>query len=97
VPTERKQPAVTSTNAAIARTPFSDEIKKQLEITISIKDSHHSVSSVDIATQYRASYEHRKTNRTLFPILFFLLDAAIINAYRIKYIYKQQQQSELPS
>jgi hypothetical protein len=88
VPTERKRPAVTSTNAAIARTPFGDGIKKQLEIRIAINDYNHFICSVDIATQYRASYEiHRKTNRTWFSILFFLLDAAIINAYRIKYIY----------
>lgn len=56
---------------------------------------------VDIANQYRASYEiHRKTERVWFPIFFFLIDAAIVNAYRIQYIFKKQQgasSSDLPS
>lgn len=50
VPTERKRPAVTSTNAAIARTPFGDKIKKQLGIPIAINDYNHFMGSVDIAT-----------------------------------------------
>ena len=93
MPTERKRPAATSTNAAIARAPFGTDIKKQLEIPVAINDYNHYMGSVDMANQYRASYEiHRKTNRSWFPLLFFFLDAAIVNAYRIQYIYKQQQQ-----
>jgi hypothetical protein len=97
--TERKRPSATSTNAAIARAPFRDEIKKKLEIPSAINDYNHYMGGVDIANQYRASYEiHRKSERNWFPLLYFFLDAAIVNAFRIQYLYKQQQQaSELPS
>jgi hypothetical protein len=98
VPTERKRPAATSTNAAITRAPFGTDIKKKLEIPIAINDYNHYMGSVDIANQYRAAYEvHRKTNRTWFPLLDFFLDAANVNAYRIQYTYKQQEQANLPS
>jgi hypothetical protein len=93
VPTERKRPGAISTNAAIARAPFGTNIKKELKIPVAINDYNHYMGSVDIANQYRASYEtHRKTNRTWFPLFFFFLDAAIVNAYRIHYTYRQQQQ-----
>lgn len=100
IPTERKRPSATSTNAAIARAPFRDEGKKELKIPIAIDDYNHHMGGVDIANQYRASYEiHRKGDRNWFPILYFFLDAAIINAFRTQYIHKQQQQppTELPS
>lgn len=56
------------------------------------------MGSVDIAIQYRASYEiHRKTNRSWFPLFYFFLDAFIINAWRIQCIYKQQHQKPVDS
>jgi hypothetical protein len=68
VPTEKKRPAATSTNAAIARAPFGTDIKKELEILIAINDYNHYMGSVDIANQYRAAYDvHQKTNRMWFP------------------------------
>ena len=88
--TERKRPLATSTNAAIARTPFSDEIIKKLEIPTAVNDWNCYTGRVDIANQYRASYKvHRKSERNWFP-LFYFLDAAIVNAYRIQYLYKKQ-------
>ena len=93
-PTKRKRPSATSTNAAIARAPFGDEIIKELEIPTAINDYNHYMGGVDIdiANQYRSSYEiHRKSERTWFPLLFFFLDATIVNAFRIQSIYKKQQ------
>jgi hypothetical protein len=53
----RKRPAKTSTNAAIARAPFGDEVRRQLEIPIFIDDYNHYMGGIDIANQYRSSYE----------------------------------------
>lgn len=96
--TKRKRPAATSTNAVIARAPFGTDFQKELEIPAAINDYNHYMGSVDIANQYRASYEiHRKTNRSWFPLFFFFLDASIINAWRIQCIYKQQHQQPVDS
>jgi hypothetical protein len=89
--TNRKRPSPTSTNAAIARAPFGDEVIKKLEVPTAINDYNHYMGSVDIANQYRAYEIHRKTDRIWFPIFFFFIDAAIVNAYRIQYISKKQQ------
>jgi len=52
---------------------------------------NHYMNGVDLANQYRVSYEvHRKGVRNWLPLPYFFIDAAIINAYRIQYIYKQQ-------
>lgn len=49
------------------------------------------MGGIDIANQYRASYEiHRKSDRNWFPLLYCFLDAAIVNAFRIQYVYEQQ-------
>jgi hypothetical protein len=91
----RKRPAKTSTNAAIARAPFGDEVRRQLEIPIFIDDYNHHMGGIDIANQYRSSYEtHRKGERNWLPILYFFLDAAIINAFRIQCVYKAQQRAQ---
>ena len=50
------------------------------------------MGGVDIANQYRASYEiHRKSERNWFPLFYFFLDATIVNAFRIQSLYKKQQ------
>jgi hypothetical protein len=98
VSTKRKRPAATSTNAAIARAPFRDEVEKNLAIPTAINDYNHYMGGVDIANQYRASYEtHRRTERNWFPLFYFFLDAAIVNAFRIQSIYKQQHQQSRPN
>jgi hypothetical protein len=101
---ERKKPSATSTNAAIARTPFGSGAesagiwKKHLDIPVAINDYNHYMGGVDIANQYRSSYEiHLRAMRTWFPLFFFFLDAAIVNAYRIQYIAKEQQGQAKPS
>ncbi len=63
-----------------------------------INDYNHYIGGVDIANQYRSSYEiHLQAMRTWFPLFFFFLDAAIVNAYRIQYIAKEQQGQAKPS
>lgn len=66
------KPAETSTNAAIARAPFGDEVIKDQSIPAAIKDYHHYMNGVDIANQLRSNYEiHRKTQRNWFPLFIF--------------------------
>jgi hypothetical protein len=51
------------------------------------------MNGMDIANQQRASYEtHLVSQRNWLPILYWLLDAAIVNAFRIQTIYMQQQE-----
>jgi hypothetical protein len=96
--TKRKRPAATSTNAAIACAPFGTDFEKELDIPTAINDYNYHMGGVDIANQYRASYEiHRKTNRSWFPLFYYFLDASIINAWRIQCIYKQQHQQPVNS
>jgi hypothetical protein len=98
VSTKRKRPAITSTNATIARAPFGDEVEKDLAIPTAINDYNHYMGGVDIANQYRASYEtHRRAERNWFPLFYFFLDAAIVNAFRIQSIHKQQRQESRPN
>ncbi|MGF2011319.1 hypothetical protein [Nostoc sp. DedVER01b] len=64
IPTKRKRPSTTSTNAKVARLPFGDEVIKELEIPIAINDYNHYMGGVDIANQYRATYEtHQRSER----------------------------------
>jgi hypothetical protein len=91
ITTKRKRLATTSINTAIARAPFSDDVEKEQLIPTAIDDYNHYIGGVDIANQFRSNYEiQRKSMRNWFPLLFFFLDAAIINAFRIQTIYKKQ-------
>jgi hypothetical protein len=50
------------------------------------------MNGVDIASQQRASYNtYLATHHNWLLILYWLLDAAIVNAFHIQYIYMQQQ------
>ena len=45
------------------------------------------MGGVDLANQFQAAYEtHRTTFQSWWPIFFWLIDAAIVNAYRIQCI-----------
>jgi hypothetical protein len=49
------------------------------------------MGGVDRANQLRASYEtHQKNLRSWWPIFFWILDVAIINAYCIAKFARQQ-------
>lgn len=88
----RKRPAKTSTSAKVAREPFDDQPTKELPIPCLIDDYNYHMGGVDRANQLRASYEtHQRCLRSWWPIFFWTLDIAIINAYCIaKIAYKQQ-------
>jgi len=98
---ERRRPAKTSTNAAIVRKVFGDNVRKKLDIPLLIDDYNHHMGGVDLANQYRAAYEtHRSTFRSWWPIFFWLIDAAIVNAYRIQHIRLEElntPKKEFPS
>lgn len=92
IPRLRKRPAKTSTSAKIAREPFNDQSTKELPIPRLIDEYNFNMGGVDRANQLRASYEtHQKTLRSWWPIFFWILDVAIINAYCIAKVARQQQ------
>ncbi len=90
---ERKRPGEKSTNAEIVRKVFDGVPKKKLTIPSFIDDYNYNMGGVDIAEQHRAAYTtHLVSHCNQLPILYWLLDAAIVNAFRIQYIYMQQQE-----
>jgi hypothetical protein len=95
---QRKRPAKTSTSARIVRIVFGDCPTKELLIPIFIDDYNHNMGGVDIANQLRESYEtHKMTNRNWWPLFYWLIDATVINSYRLYQIHMTQlgQQSIL--
>jgi hypothetical protein len=92
VPRLRKRPATTSTSAKSAREPFGDQPIKEISVPRLIDDYNYHMGGVDRANQLRASYEtHQKCLRSWWPIFFWALDIAIINAYSIAKIARRQQ------
>jgi len=93
----RKRPEKRSTNAGIVLKVFGDSPKKKLAIPVFIDDYSHHMNGVDVANQKRSSYStHKTTHCNWFPILYWLLDAAIVNAYHIQCVYYKQQQKPNP-
>jgi hypothetical protein len=91
VPCKRRRPGKTSTNRAIARRAFGKEVTKELEIPIFINDYNHYINGVDLVNQYRSFYEvYLKGYCNWLSLLYFFINAAVVNAWRIQYIYKQQ-------
>ena len=80
----RKRPAKTSTNGRIVRTIFGDSPTKELRIPCFIDDYNQYMGGVDFANQYREAYEtHKTTFRNWWPLFYWLIDVACINAYRL--------------
>jgi len=49
------------------------------------------MGAVDLANQYRESYEtHRITQRNWWPLFYWLIDVVCINAYRLYQLYTVQ-------
>ena len=93
----RKRSKKTSTNAGIVSKIFGGDVTKKLPIPTFIDDYNHHMNGMDVANQMRASYTtHIVTERNWLPILYWLLDAAIVNAFRIQQIYYQQKQKINP-
>ena len=90
--TLRKRPARTSTNGRIVRHVFGEEHTKELEIPRFIDDYNHHMGGVDLANQFREVYEaHRATQRNWWPLFYWLLDMACINAYRLYLLHTNDQ------
>jgi hypothetical protein len=88
----RRRPAKTSTNGRIVRQVFGEDATKQLQIPCFIDDYNHHMGGVDLANQFRESYEtHRATQRNWWPLFYWFIDVASINAYRLYYLYQVQQ------
>jgi Transposase IS4 len=88
----RKRPTATSTNARIVRTVFGEESTKELCIPRFIDDYNHYMGGVDLANQFREAYEvHRTSQRNWWPLFYWLIDVACINAYRLYQLYTVQQ------
>jgi hypothetical protein len=80
----RKRPAKTLTNGRIVRKVFEEASTKELQIPCFIDDYNQYIGDVDLANQFRESYEtHRITQRNLWPLLYWLIDVACINVYRL--------------
>lgn len=68
---------------------------KALPIPAVIDDYNHYMGSVDVANQLSARYHtHRPTFRSWWPLFYWIIDAAVVNSYRISCI--SQQQHRLP-
>ncbi|PVH68879.1 hypothetical protein DL98DRAFT_387994, partial [Cadophora sp. DSE1049] len=80
----RKRPAKTSINGRIVRQIFGEDHTKELHIPRFIDDYNHHMGGVDLANQFREAYEtHRITQRNWWPLFYWLIDMACINAYRL--------------
>jgi len=61
---------------------FDDSSRKKLEISTFLDDYSHYMNGVNIANQMRARYTaHQTSHCNWLPILYWLLDAAIVNAF----------------
>jgi len=60
---KHKRSAKTSTNAAITRKSFGDEIIKDFNIPTFINDYNMNMNGVNLANQYRETY---KTHRPIY-------------------------------
>jgi Transposase IS4 len=92
---ERRRPRETSTNATKVRAVFGSQPKKKLRIPKIIDDYNHYMNGVDIADQLRSYYCTQQTvRRNWMPLFFWLLDTAIINAYRIARTFGSTQEQK---
>jgi hypothetical protein len=78
----RRRPQATSTNGPLVRKVFGEDVRKDLEIPLFIDDYNHFMGGVDIADQLRAYYSTQRTSlRSWYPLFFWIVDTAILNAY----------------
>jgi hypothetical protein len=57
---QKKRPTKTLTNRRIIRKVFGEEYTKELSIPYFINDYNHNIGGIDLANQFRESYEtHR--------------------------------------
>ncbi|RFU24234.1 hypothetical protein B7463_g12098, partial [Scytalidium lignicola] len=93
----RRRPAKTSTSARQARAPFGNQPTKELAIPVVIDDYNHYIGGVDIANQFRAEYEtHRTAFPTWWPLFYWMVDIAVVNAYRLCVLQQKEAKIEHP-
>ena len=75
---------------------FGSESRKVLKIPKIIDDYNHNMNGVNVADQLRSYYNTQQTaRRNWMPLFYWLLDTAIINAYRIaRTLGSEQEQKE---
>lgn len=92
---QRKRPAKSSVNAAngrIVRELYGQAFIRGLYIPKAVNDYNQYMNGVDVAQQYRTFYNtHRTTFRNWLPLLYWFIDASIINAFRIQSIYRAER------
>lgn len=81
----RKRPLDTSTNAKQARKPFEGYgARMEQHIPRYIDDYNYDMGGVDIADQHRNAFKtQRKALRNWIPQWYWMIDSAVINAYKI--------------
>jgi hypothetical protein len=82
---ERKRPKPSSTNATVARAAFGDQIRKVLPVPGVIDGYNMSMGMVDRANQLRSYFTTlpARCEKEFFPGLFWSLDFAMVNCYKI--------------
>jgi hypothetical protein len=79
---KRRRPAKTSTNGHLVRDVFGTESVKELLIPCFIDDYNQNIGSIDLANQFRESYETYKPSlRNWWPLFYWLIDVAVVNSY----------------
>ena len=92
----RRRPAKTSTNGRIVRRVFGDDHEKALQIPCFIDDYNQYMGGVDLANQFRESYKtHRPTFRNWWPLFYWLIDIACVNAYRLHRLHVEKPLTHL--
>ena len=93
----RHRPKPTSTNAAITRPIFEGQSTKYLDIPKPINDYNHGMGGVDEASHLRVNFSCHKPyeKRWWRPILYWLLDICINNAYLLWKLQKNNQSRRL--
>jgi len=73
---------------------FEDQYTKELPIPCFIDDYNYNIGGVDLANQFRESYEtHRATLRNWWPLFYWLIDVACINVYRLYVLHTEGKKS----
>lgn len=80
----RKKPKKGSAGHVVAQEVFGQLWEKDLLIPHVIDNYNHYMHGVDITDQFRSYFRtERRCKKNWKPLLYFLLDVAVVNAYRL--------------
>ena len=92
----RRRLAKTSINGRIIRQIFADKPTKSLSIPCFIDDYNQYIGGVDLVNQFREVYEtHRPISRNWWPLFYWLIDVACVNAYRLHQLHMEKPLTHL--